>query len=163
MKLTFTIKATVDGMAGELAIEADKLEQIRAVLREMPKHGIQPAASFEFPRTPDGKPICPKHGVEMRLRSKQGDEWWSHRVLNRESGEEMYCRGYASVNSPGFDVPAEQAGDLDDAGEDDLDFEPRRQSQQRPRQQHGRPLGEGTRRTSPPNNGQHDRRSTYRH
>jgi hypothetical protein len=50
---------------------------------------------------PDGTPICPKHGVEMRKREKQGDEWWSHRVINRESGEKMYCRGYALVNNPG--------------------------------------------------------------
>jgi hypothetical protein len=70
-------------------------------LRELPNRGVTPAASFAFPRTPDGTPICPKHGVEMRKREKQGDEWWSHRVINRESGEKMYCRGYALVNNPG--------------------------------------------------------------
>lgn len=119
MGIKFTIKATIDGYTGDLTIESEKLDTIRAVLGKLPQHGVTSAASFEFPRTPDGTPICPKHGVEMRKREKQGDEWWSHRVINRESGEEMYCRGYASVNSPGYDVPADQASGLDDDAGDE--------------------------------------------
>jgi len=52
--------------------------------------------------TPEGLPICPKHGVVMKKREKQGDVWFSHGV--EVSGKTLYCRGYAGKSSPGWDV-----------------------------------------------------------
>ncbi len=60
-----------------------------------------------FATTPDGKPICPKHGIAMDRRDMQGDVWFSHKVLDA-SGEEQFCRGYAHASSAGFNVPAKE-------------------------------------------------------
>ena len=67
------------------------------------------AKSCDFARTPEGLPICPKHNAVMKKREKQGDTWFSHRVIHPSSGEELYCRGYRSKNSPGFDIPPAQS------------------------------------------------------
>lgn len=50
---------------------------------------------------PDGTPICPKHHTPMRLREKQGDSWYSHRVT--VDGQELWCKGYHGKDSPGYD------------------------------------------------------------
>ena len=43
-----------------------------------------------------------------KKRNKQNDTWFSHKVTDPNSGEVIYCRGYASASSPGFEVlPAE--------------------------------------------------------
>jgi len=55
-----------------------------------------------YPRTPDGLPICPKHGEVMSAREKQGDRWHSHKVTAPD-GTEHFCRGHAGKNSPGWD------------------------------------------------------------
>lgn len=47
-------------------------------------------------RTPSGEPVCPRHGVPMRQRLKQSDSWFSHRVIDSQSGREAYCRGHAT-------------------------------------------------------------------
>lgn len=69
--------------------------------------GYSPAPTAEAARdvqwTPDGMPICPKHGVPMRKREKQGDTWYSHPVEDGH-GETHYCRGYASKSSPGWHI-----------------------------------------------------------
>lgn len=51
---------------------------------------------------PDGTPICPKHQIPMRKRTKQGDEWYSHQVKDRNNNE-VYCKGYKGKDSPGYD------------------------------------------------------------
>lgn len=134
MGIKFTIKATIDGYTGDLTIEGEKLDTIRAVLSKLPQHGVTPAASFEFPRTPEGDPICPKHGVVMRKREKQGDIWHSHGIVDQRTSEKMYCRGYASVSSPGYDVPADQAGDVDDDADDEAPRRTQQANGQRPPQ-----------------------------
>lgn len=50
---------------------------------------------------PDGTPLCPKHKTVMKLRQRQGDEWWSHNVGSE--AEPCYCRGYRGKNSPGYE------------------------------------------------------------
>lgn len=69
------------------------------------EHGYSPAPTAEAARdykyTPEGLPICPKHGEVMKKREKQGDTWYSHRVHD-ERGNEHYCRGYPSKSSPGW-------------------------------------------------------------
>lgn len=52
---------------------------------------------------PDGFKLCQKHRAPMRPRSKQGDVWHSHAVINGD-GEKVYCKGYRSADSPGYDV-----------------------------------------------------------
>jgi hypothetical protein len=67
--------------------------------------------------TPEGLPICPKHGEVMQKREKQGDIWYSHRIIDTDTGEELYCRGYASKSGPGWghngsgDPPQIEPGD----------------------------------------------------
>jgi hypothetical protein len=39
MKLMFTIKVSIDGHTGDLAIEGEKLEQVRLVLSKLTQHG----------------------------------------------------------------------------------------------------------------------------
>lgn len=60
-------------------------------------------AGSAYQWTPEGLPICPKHGEAMNRREKQGDVWYSHTVTD-EYGEVHYCRGYASKSSPGWEV-----------------------------------------------------------
>ena len=72
-------------------------------------HGYQPAPvgssskSNDIQYTPDGLPVCPKHGAPMKKREKQGDTWYSHQVVDA-NGNECYCRGYASKSSPGWNI-----------------------------------------------------------
>jgi hypothetical protein len=70
-------------------------------------HGYRPAPMGEdkkgFEYTPEGLPICPRHGEPMRKREKQGDTWYSHTVDDGR-GHDLYCRGYKSKNSPGWEV-----------------------------------------------------------
>lgn len=60
-------------------------------------------AGSAYQWTPEGHPICPKHGEAMPKREKQGDVWYSHTVTD-EHGEVHYCRGYGSKSSPGWEV-----------------------------------------------------------
>lgn len=84
-------------------------EQVPDQMRQLKARGFRPRVSFD--RTPDGQPICPRHGAVMRTREKQGDEWHSHKVTDRH-GKEHYCRGYRGPDSPGYDVtPAAGATD----------------------------------------------------
>lgn len=62
----------------------------------------QPNSERHYPKTPDGTPICPKHGEVMREREKQGDTWYSHKVVGPD-GQEHYCRGHAGKLSPGWE------------------------------------------------------------
>jgi hypothetical protein len=83
---------------------AQKLDRIVQLLETEQSHTYQ--------RTPEGLPICPKHGVPMKKREKQGDTWYSHAIVDPATGEVMtdangktlYCRGYASKSSPGWDI-----------------------------------------------------------
>lgn len=59
-------------------------------------------APAQWQTLPDGTPLCPKHATPMKLRNKQGDEWWSHRVFGPE-GEELWCKGYHGKDSPGYE------------------------------------------------------------
>ncbi len=61
----------------------------------------------ELSYTADGLPICPRHGMPMQKREKQGDRWFSHKITDPNSGKVSYCRGYASPSSPGFDILSE--------------------------------------------------------
>ena len=77
-------------------------EELPATMRRLAARGYTP--SREPVLTAEGLPICPRHGVPMQQRSKQGDLWFSHKLTHPETGETMYCRGYAGASSPGYDL-----------------------------------------------------------
>jgi hypothetical protein len=74
--------------------------ELDAMVRKLERHRFR--ASRELARTAEGLPICPRHGVPMARRSKQGDEWFSHKVTDPDSGQVLFCRGYAAPSSPWF-------------------------------------------------------------
>jgi len=85
--------------------EADLAKLLPTLARietQLGEAGYQANAVREYPKTPTGEPICPKHGEPMRLREKQGDEWYSHTVTAPD-GSKHYCRGHAGKSSPGWD------------------------------------------------------------
>ena len=74
-------------------------------IQQLARLGFRPnAAGDAWPRTPEGLPICPKHGLVMQKREKQGDIWYSHQITDPATGEITYCRGYPSPNSPGYEI-----------------------------------------------------------
>jgi hypothetical protein len=86
----------------------DEGEKLQTVIDQLINYEFRPSHGDAWPRTPEGTPMCPKHHVPMSLREKQGDEWWSHSVID-QNGEKHYCRGYAGKLSPGWNVvPAGQ-------------------------------------------------------
>lgn len=89
------------------AIE-DNDPKLKHLIDQLTNYGFRPGiAGDTWPRTPEGTPICPKHGVPMTKREKQGDIWWSHPVINPDTGEKLYCRGYETKNGRGYDLPTE--------------------------------------------------------
>jgi hypothetical protein len=87
--------------------------ELDAMVRKLERHRFR--ASRELAYTAEGLPICPRHGVPMARRSRQGDEWFSHKVTDPESGQVLYCRGYAAPSSPGFEVPPAHGPRVDQA------------------------------------------------
>jgi len=62
------------------------------------------AQTQEWQTLPDGTPICPKHHTPMRKRERQGDTWYSHSAGKDADGKDVYCKGYAGKDSPGYEV-----------------------------------------------------------
>ncbi len=56
----------------------------------------------EAPHSPEGLPLCVKHGEVMREREKQGDTWYSHSVIDPNTGEKVFCKGRPGKDSPGW-------------------------------------------------------------
>ena len=97
-----------NGFTVSFETEFDQLE-LDKLLATLPKiemalteAGYMANSERHYPKTPDGLPICPKHGEVMREREKQGDTWYSH-VVDGPNGEKFYCRGHAGKNSPGWE------------------------------------------------------------
>lgn len=91
-------------------------EELPATMRRLAARGYTP--SREPVLTAEGLPICPRHGVPMQQRNRNGDLWFSHKMMHPETGETVYCRGYASASSPGYDILlplATQASDRSEA------------------------------------------------
>ena len=85
----------------ELRIQVT-FDELPATMRRLAARGYTP--SREPILTAEGLPICPRHGVPMMQRNKQGDNWFSHKLVHPDTGETLYCRGYASASSPGYDI-----------------------------------------------------------
>jgi len=83
------------------------LERIEQILERIAQ-ALENQTPHQYRYTPEGNPICPRHNVPMRKREKQGDTWYSHTVTDPVTGESLYCRGYASKNSPGWNIQESQ-------------------------------------------------------
>ena len=77
-------------------------EELPATMRRLAARGYTP--SREPVLTAEGLPICPRHGIPMQQRNRNGDLWFSHKMVHPETGETVYCRGYAGASSPGYDI-----------------------------------------------------------
>jgi hypothetical protein len=102
---TFTVQATIEGVTAPLAIQAASINELRKAVRLLEANQLlapQPVAPIVWNTTPEGLPICPKHGAPMKRREKQGDSWHSHNVGTED--RPLYCRGYAGKDSPGYEV-----------------------------------------------------------
>lgn len=77
-------------------------EELPATMHRLAARGYTPGR--EPVLTAEGLPICPRHGVPMQQRNRNGDLWYSHKLVHPETGETVYCRGYASASSPGYDI-----------------------------------------------------------
>ena len=91
-------------------------DELPATMRRLAARGYTP--SREPVLTAEGLPICPRHGIPMQQRNRNGDLWFSHKMVHPETRETVYCRGYASASSPGYDIlvplAAEANGRLND-------------------------------------------------
>jgi hypothetical protein len=87
---------TPDMRLEELIGQLPKLERILAGAGYLP--------NGEMMKSPEGLPICPRHGEVMRQREKQGDAWYSHKVVDPATGEVAYCKGRPGKDSPGWDI-----------------------------------------------------------
>ena len=97
---SFTTRVRMGDYEGDLTLSGT-LNDVRKAVRLLPEAGIEPVRAATWQTTPDGIPICPRHGVPMRRREKQGDTWYSHNVGT--DGEELWCRGYPGKDSPGWE------------------------------------------------------------
>ncbi len=81
--------------------------KLHTIIAKLNRFGFRPdVAGDTWMRTPEGDPICPKHGVPMHKREKQGDTWYSHATIDKTTGEKHYCRGYSTKNGSGYDLPS---------------------------------------------------------
>jgi hypothetical protein len=87
---------TPDMRLEELIGQLPKLERILAGAGYLP--------NGEMMKSPEGLPICPRHGEVMKAREKQGDAWYSHKVVDPTTGEVAYCKGRPGKDSPGWDI-----------------------------------------------------------
>lgn len=100
--VTARIKGSLHGVPLEIELTSE-VKKLAAALEYLEIHHFKPEPKpLTWERTAEGIPICPRHRVPMRLREKQGDQWYSHNV--GQEGSEMWCRGYPGPNSPGYDV-----------------------------------------------------------
>ena len=99
---SFTTRVRMGDYEGDLQLTAGSLNDLRKAVRLLHEAGVDPMRSAPtWGTTPEGLPICPKHRVPMRKRERQGDIWYSHNAGGE--GEELWCRGYAGKDSPGWE------------------------------------------------------------
>jgi hypothetical protein len=77
--------------------------RIPAYLARLAERGyVRPPTPI--PRSANGEPLCEKHNVFMTEHEKQGDTWYSHKIVDSQ-GRECWCKGRPGGDSPGFAVP----------------------------------------------------------
>lgn len=100
------IAISSNGFITHFEVEADidsreLIDKLPALERALIARGYRP--NGQLPRSPEGLPICPRHGEVLRPREKQGDAWFSHKVVDA-NGEIVYCKGRPGADSPGWDI-----------------------------------------------------------
>jgi hypothetical protein len=105
------MKATITTISPSSYVVAFETQEMRLeeLIGQLPKlERILAGAGYlpngEMMKSPEGLPICPRHGEVMRQREKQGDAWYSHKVVDPKTGEVAYCKGRPGKDSPGWDV-----------------------------------------------------------
>jgi hypothetical protein len=102
------MKATLDALAPQgftvrFEIEADSYtvlaRKLTTLQADLAADGYTPTTAP--PLTPDGLPICLKHRAVMDKRERQGDVWYSHKIVT-DDGRELYCKGRPGDDSPGW-------------------------------------------------------------
>ena len=100
-----------------ITLSVATMDDVGPMIRQLLAMGYSPTAAASessawstgasgdgWQRTPTGEPICGRHGVVMMKRTKQNQEWFSHRI-QAANGEEKWCRGYRSGRQDdGFDA-----------------------------------------------------------
>ena len=89
-----------------ITLSVATMDDVGPMIRQLLAMGYSPtaAASESSAWSPTGEPICGRHGVVMMKRTKQNQEWFSHRI-QAANGEEKWCRGYRSGRQDdGFDA-----------------------------------------------------------
>lgn len=92
----FPVTVTFTGKARKLMATIDRLRELGAEAPGGPQR--------EQEYTPDGLPICRKHGAPMKKREKQGETWHSHAAGDDAQGNPIYCKGYQGKDSPGWEL-----------------------------------------------------------
>ena len=128
------------------------LEEIPSMVAKLTKRHYRPSRAIVY--TAEGLPLCPKHGVPMQKREKQGDTWYSHKVTDPLTGEQIYCRGYAGPSSPGYaiepDSPAPSPAPAVVTAENDHATGSSTEQRQQPTKTHTAAKPNGRRRQSTP-------------
>lgn len=106
-----------------MMVESDD-PKIAELIKQLNSWGFRPDSSGDtWLRTPEGLPICSRHGAVMNKREKQGDTWFSHSVIDSH-GEKHFCRGYKSPSSPGWDIVDARSNGNDSQSSDDPEPDP---------------------------------------
>ena len=63
----------------EVRFDVD-LGEIADMVRRLEQRRYRPSRELSY--TAEGLPFCPRHGVPMQKREKQGDTWYSHKVTD---------------------------------------------------------------------------------
>lgn len=107
---TFTVSCTVNGFPVTVQFQGDAkkllatIDRLREIGAEAPAAAQPASVSHEQEYTPDGRPICKRHGAPMKKRERQGDTWFSHAVAEDDKGNPIYCKGYQGKDSPGWEL-----------------------------------------------------------
>ncbi len=101
-RINLSISGTCRGFPITISREID-IRKLHATISFLAAQGLEapPPPPLRFDLTADGEPICPRHGVVMRTREKQGDTWHSH-AMKSADGVDHWCRGYPGPDSPGY-------------------------------------------------------------
>lgn len=81
-------------------------EQLTEIINRLQHAGYWSKESIAAAiRDEAGNMVCTKHRMPMSLRNMQGDQWYSHAIVDPRTGKKLYCRGRAGTDSPGWDIP----------------------------------------------------------
>ncbi len=93
MRMTIHI-VHASGVPVDIELGPTEVDRLDTYITRLLQGGFR-APAHPWPRSPEGLPICSKHQAVMPAREKQGDTWYSHRVVTAD-GVELFCRGFAS-------------------------------------------------------------------